>query len=106
MSAKLTQLAARFIARATEKHLVVGPVLDSMFVVVGAGKDGFWCDIIEADEASQANLILEITLRSRGFVIQVCADQLDAAEMCFALWPCDRINEIAESIRASRSVRH
>lgn len=103
---KCSQIAARFIANATDKHLVVGPVLDKRYVVCGADTDGFWNVVIEGDEANQADLLLDIMQRNRGFVVQVCADQLDAAEMCRELWPCDRTNEIAESIRASRSTKN
>ena len=100
------ELAARFIFNATDRQLVVGPVLEGRFVVCGADADGFWNVVLFGNENNQADLVLEISLRSQGFVIQVCADQLDAAEMCFALWPCDRTNEIAETIRASRSTKN
>jgi hypothetical protein len=98
--------AERFIARSADKKLVLGPVLCGQFVVAGADARGFWCELVEGDTNDLANLALEIMLRSKGFTMQVMEDQFDAAEMCRKLWPCDRTNRIAESVRASRSVKH
>ena len=106
MSVQLPKLAALIIAHAADKNLVVGPVLDGRFIVAGADGQGFWCEVVEGDANDLAQLVLEIMLRSKGFVTQVMEDQLDAAEMCRKLWPCDRTNRIAESVGASRSTQH
>ncbi len=102
--------AARFIANATDKFLVIGPVVERAkfsrrpyFIVAGADEDGFWVEAVHVEsESDQTALLLELAQTSEGFVMEVHADELQAAEACRGLWPCDRTIAIAAGIRAER----
>jgi hypothetical protein len=103
---KVREFAARLMRNATDKTLVFGPVLDARFVVCGCDEGGPWIHVIHGDEKVQTEVLWEIMQHAHEFLVEVHADQLECAEACFKLWPCDRTERIVDSVRAGRATRH
>ncbi len=76
-------------------------------VVASSGRDGFRVNQIVADNQRSAvemrSAFMRALVRRRPIVVHDCDDELYAARMAEAIWPCAKTRDIVAGIEAERA---